>query len=233
MNSPEVQVSAGAYNYPNSTGAIWKMSADGSELLQLSRCYAGLALAMEADDVALCAGYSYGGYETTPNGYDTTPNGAADVTIARILMPAPATTTTLSVSGGTLTSTVDNTTYTFPANVFTETVVFTHAPRHPLSLPPVAPRITIGHTFVNYAIGSNGPVMPTHPYTLQIEYDENDFSIEESSLQLWYWDGTTWQTEPTAVLDTASNRISATPNRVGWWVVTGTPHRRYLPLIQR
>lgn len=233
MDSPEVQISIGAYNYPNSGGAIWKINADGTELLQLSRCYSGLALAIEADDVALCAGYSYGDYETTTNGYDTTYNGAADVTVARILMPDPATTATLSVSGGVLTSPIDGTTYNFPANVFTETVVFTHAPRHPLSLPPVAPRVTIGHTFVNYAIGSNSALQPRHPYTLQIEYDAGNFSIDETTLELFFWNGMGWEAEPTAILNPTNNLITATPDRLGWWAVTGASHRRYLPSVKR
>jgi len=232
MNSPEVQMSAGAYNYPNSVSTIWKINADGSELLQLSRCYVGTSLVLQADDVAICGGYSFGESETTPNGYDTTPNGDADATVARILLPAPATTTTLSVSGGGLSSNVDGTTYNFPANVFTETVVFTHAPRHPLSLPPVAPRITIGHTFVNYAIGGNGALDPSQPYELQIQYDESNPGIEETTLQLFYWNGTAWEAEPTTVLDPTNNLITATPSRLGWWVVTGAPHRRYLPLIK-
>src|SRR5690606_29281219 len=98
-------------------------------------------LALQNRDVMVYGGSAWIGdyYETTPNAYDSTLDGETDGAFGRIALPAPATTATLTLDGGTLLSESDSTTYNFAANTFTETVTLTHAPRHPLSLPPVAP----------------------------------------------------------------------------------------------
>lgn len=238
MRTTNYMITPGGYVSPSSNNfAIWKISSDGSNLLHLSRVPGGAALAMtiQAPDVAIYAGAVFDYYETTLGAYDTTPNGDADVGTGRLLLPAIATTTTLSVSGGTLLSPVDSTTYSFSPNTFTETVVFTHAPRHPLSLPPIAPNVTVGHTFVNYAIGTDGtsPLAPLRPYTLDIAYDPGTIGVHERTLKLYYWNGSAWQIEPTAKLDLNANHLTAAPNRVGWWMVAGDPRPQYLPMVTR
>ena len=109
-----------------------------------------------------------------------------------------------------------------------------HAPRHRLSLPPIAPRVAVGHTFVNYAIASDGTtaLQPTQRYHLKIAYDPATLGATEASLRLYYWNGTAWEIEPTMQLFTDQNTITADPDRLGWWIVSAEPHYHHLPIIR-
>src|SRR5690606_17367370 len=97
--------------------------------------------------------------------------------------PAPAISTTLTAAEGQLHTVHEGITYhyLFPAQLFTDTVAFTHAPRHSLSLPPLAPLLAVGQPFVNFALGTDGttPLQPTRSYTLHIPYDEHVLGIDE------------------------------------------------------
>lgn len=235
MNSTDVIPSSGAYRSSVTGCGLWKFNPTGSDLLHFATppnqgCH---AMALPASDVAVFAGYFFSSstYETTPSAYDTTPNGESDAVAGRLLITLAATTATIPTTGGALLSHPDTTTYTFAPNPFTETVTLTHAPRHPLSLPPVAPLVTVGSPFVNYAIGTDGEsaLQPTQPYTLDIYYDP---SPQEAGVRLYYWDGTTWIPESSAIVDPTTYHIHATPSRLGWWAVLRQPQQIYLPSIR-
>lgn len=235
MESADVVPTNGAYRSPIGGCGLWKFDPTGGDLLHFTTPpnHGCTALALQADNVAIFAGYFFSSstYETTPGAYDTTPNGESDAVAGRILITLAATTATIPTTGGALLSHPDTTTYTFAPNPFTESVTLTHAPRHPLSLPPVAPLVTVGSPFVNYAIGTDGEsaLQPTQPYTLDIYYDP---SLQEAGVRLYYWDGTTWIPESSAIVDPTTHHIHATPARLGWWAVLRQPQQIYLPSIR-
>ncbi len=158
-----------------------------------------------------------------------------DATLTHMALPAAALTVTLGLEGGVLASGEDQIGYTFPANTFTDTVVFTHAPRHPLSMPLVVALAHINRAFANYAVllDTATLVSPTQPYSLSITYNEGDLTTDEATLALYYWEGGAWVVEPTGVLNTTTNTITAQPDRVGWWAVLGEARRQFLPLVYR
>jgi hypothetical protein len=236
MTSAEVHPTAGGYNTGPTYGAVWKISADGSQRLHMADLYLTYALTLEREGVVVIAGTAASGaFEPTADAYDATPNGQDEAIVVRMALPASATTTTLTVAATTLASSVDHTVYHFPANSISETALFTHAPRHPLSLPPVAPHLTVGAPFVNYAIGtaSETALQPLQPYTLDIYYEPSDLGGQSSVLGLYYWDGSAWIPEPSTLIDPTTHHILATPSRFGWWVILRHPDQIYLPAIRR
>ncbi len=239
MTSPEFPYTPGAYRgfYPG----MLVLDPTGSTLLY-SGATPGLgaiyAFALQAPGVVVMSGNAgeISQFPVTPDAYQPTITGDQDATIARMVLPAIATEQLIPSAGGQLTSTVDQTTYTFGTNTFTNTVLFTHAPRHPLSLPSFAPLVPIGHTFANTAVlsGTTTIVHPQQPYQLNITYTDGEVgSLNENSLKLYRWNGTIWQPEPNAVLDPSANRITANPTDTGWWAVLAPPHQVYLPSVRR
>lgn len=244
--SPDLTFTPGGYSVgptPNTMPfVLYKFDASGSNVLHLVRS-PGLSSAgifLDAEDILWVTGNVYADLYTfhpTENAYDTTYAGGSDGGVARLLLTKAATIGEIPTTGGTALSTSDVITvsYTFAANTFTETAVFTHAPRHPISMPPLATGITLGDPFVNYAATVSDTLMsPVQPYTVAIEYGAAPSHVE-NTLMLYYWDGAAWVLETTATLDPALNRIVATPNHVGWWVVAGiaaTP-KLYFPMILR
>ena len=45
-----------------------------------------------------------------------------------------------------------------------------------------------------------------------------------------YWNGSEWVNEPSSVVDTANNTITATPNHFSSWAVLGETRRVFLPV---
>src|SRR5690606_36003720 len=118
----------------------------------------------------------------------------------------------------------------------TDTVLFTHAPRNPLSLPSLGALVPIGHTFANTAVlsGTTTLVAPQQRYQLNLTYSDAELgSLDESSLRLYVWNGSAWQPEATAVYHPASNFITAAPDATGWWALLAQPHRVSLPQVRR
>ncbi len=139
----------------------------------------------------------------------------------------------ITLSETTFTSDLDNTTYTFVANTFTNTTVITHAilSKH---TPPTYPKISIGHIYEVTAIysGSQTLAQPDKAYTLTIQYSEEEKGAAiENSLSLYFWDGDSWEEESSSVLDIENKVITATPTHFSIWAVLGETKRLYLPLI--
>ena len=139
--------------------------------------------------------------------------------------------------GGNISSSDGSTTLTFAAGVVPtdlEVMFIPDAVSYPASLSG------IGHYFELYAVasGTSGPPVETIPgtYTIVVQYSNGEvFPADENTLALYNWDGTQWVREPTSVLDTDANTVTATPDRFSHWAVLG--ERRtdlrdiYLPLV--
>jgi len=55
----------------------------------------------------------------------------------------------------------------------------------------------------------------------------------ENTLALYYWDGSQWVKEPSSVVDTVANKVTATPDHFSLWAALGETRRVYLSLIMR
>lgn len=156
-------------------------------------------------------------------------------------------TTTIATSGGTFTSTLDNTLYTFPPGTFTGTVIVTHTIRpqivitlteNPESGSLLVRNNLIGthHFFELDAVHSDTgqSAQPTQPYTVAVQYSDAEKGVAmENTLALYYEDGSRWVKEPTSVVLTATHTVIATPNHLSQWAVLGMTWRMFLPLVQR
>ncbi len=75
--------------------------------------------------------------------------------------------------------------------------------------------------------------LPTQPYTLTVGYDDTTRGPAiEASLAAFFWDGYAWVADPSSVVDTDTQTITAHPQQFGLWTVLGTTNRSYLPLLR-
>lgn len=154
----------------------------------------------------------------------------------RIFRLVPTASAPIPSEGGTLDSPADGTRYTFPAGAFSDTVTANHVVPAPGDVPYTAPFTNIGHVFVVSGVyaDTGQPTHPTRPYTVTVHYtDAKRGPAIEDTLALYRWDGVQWMREPTSVVDTEANAVTATPAQFGLWAVLGETRRMYLPAILR
>jgi len=141
---------------------------------------------------------------------------------------------TVGTGGGTLTSYHGDTTIEIPAGAITDTIVITHTPAYGAS--PGGNLTGIGHVFdvtaVYSSTGQPAQIAPGQRYTLTVRYtDAEKGPAIEDTLALYYWDGSQWVKEPSSVVDTANNVVTARPDHFSRWAVLGETRRIYLPLV--
>jgi len=170
-------------------------------------------------------------FPTTAGAFDTSHNGGNDAFVTKLAFPPLG---TVTPGGGSLTSSTDQTTYTFAAGTFTDTVIIAHAPLLFGTVLPASNLIGIGHGFEVTAVYSDTgqPAQPTQPYTVTVQYTEAEKGLAvEDTLALYYWDGSQWVKEPSSEVDTVNNTVTATPNHFSSWAVLGETRRIFLPII--
>jgi hypothetical protein len=145
---------------------------------------------------------------------------------------------TIPTGGGSLTSSTDQAGYTFPLNTFSEAVTVTHTPLFPGSIPPTDDLQGIGHNFAVNAVyvSSGDPAQPApgKTYSMSVQYTNQEKGvIDESTLALYYWDGSKWVREVSSQVDTTTNTVSATPNHFSVWAVMGETNSVFLPIVKR
>jgi hypothetical protein len=148
----------------------------------------------------------------------------------------PTTVVQIPISGGHLTSTLDNSLYVFPPNTFTDTVTLTHTIRFQSDLTATDGLIGINRVYELSAVYSSSgqSAQPAQPYTVTIQYTEADQGATvEDTLALYYLDGDQWIREPTSMVFTDTNTIVATPGHLSLWAVLGETERVFLPLLLR
>jgi hypothetical protein len=145
---------------------------------------------------------------------------------------APATTAQIGVGGGVLSSSVDATSYAFPAGTFTTAISATHTPRYSANLPSTGLLTTIEHAFELTIEGT--AQAPAKPYSIQVVYSDAERGPAiESTLALYVWNGSTWSKLPTSAVNAAANKVTATTTQVGLFAVLSQTRRVYLSRIQR
>jgi hypothetical protein len=139
-------------------------------------------------------------------------------------------------SGGGLVSPLNQITFTFPAETFTETVLVTQTLLTEEYIPPTGSLLGINR-FYTLAAGSENtgrPIEPSQPYTVTIQYSDSGLGAAiEDTLALYLWRENQWKIEATSSIFTTTNTIIATPDQLGTWGVLGETERVYLPFIQK
>ena len=187
-------------------------------------------------------------------GFYDTPGSAGDVTVEGnyvyvatgdgglvILWFAPSTTTDIPVAGGSLSSLADDTTYTFPAGAFTDTVVITHTARFPGNAPSPGHLIGIDHIFDVTAVYSStrqpAELVPGRVYTVTVHYtDAQRGTAITDTLGLYWWDGNAWSQQGiTSSVNITDNLVTAQVDHPSLFAVLGETETRrvYLPLVLR
>ena len=174
----------------------------------------GFGVSVDGDYVSIAAGYS----------------GLWDVWFG------PGLSTLIEPSGGVYTSTFDTTTYFFPTGVFTDTAGFIHRPRYPGNMPHTPGLAGVDRYFQVWAYYEyvNEEIVPGQPYTVTIQFDEAHLNgFDENSLDLYYWDGSTWINEPGGVLDAAQNTFTAQLDHFSLWGLLAESKDIFLPMLYR
>ncbi len=147
-----------------------------------------------------------------------------------IVVIAPVTTTTRIIAGNGIV-------VEFPAGTFGQTTVITMTTLANPEVPAVGAFKLFGMAFDLHAVDAQSglPVQPLAgmSYTVSIPYDETQLNgLDESTLKLYYWNGSQWQPEPTSRVDVANNVLHATVSHFSVWAI-GAGYRVYVPLALR
>lgn len=149
--------------------------------------------------------------------------------------------TPISPTGGTVTPSPD-TTIDIPSGVFSDTVfinyiTLTHSITSTGALSDVGVFYELNANYLSD--GSSAQPQPGTRYTITVTYQQENVpdGFDETNLALYNWDGSIWIKEPTSIVDTVANTITATPNHFSLWAVLGSSSSDtsqgevYLPII--
>jgi hypothetical protein len=169
----------------------------------------------------------------------------------------------VSSLGGLLTSNDGSTEVRMPAGITTGSIKVIHTPlvddgsgaysdriqAHPISQAAMSTSdlANVGHAFGLTAefLETGAPVTSLlKPYEITFRYTDDEVenvytddeveNVFEDSLELYWWSGSDWITEPTSVLDEENNTVTATPEHLGNFAVLGIPKTTvYLPMELR
>jgi hypothetical protein len=143
---------------------------------------------------------------------------------------------TIPSAGGSLLSTGGETSFAFPGGAFDEAAIVTYG--HLWTDQKTGGLAGIGHTYDLAAVDADteAPVQLASGqiYAVTVRYTQAEVgpAIEET-LALYSWEGNQWVKEPSSVLDTANNQVTATPNHLSLWAVLGETRRVFLPIVSR
>jgi hypothetical protein len=150
---------------------------------------------------------------------------------------APASWSSIPITGGLLTSEYYSLTLEFPADTFTETTYVYLRPRFYGNMPVTFKTIGAEYYYELTMSSNLGTKQPLKPYQVEWQYDPADFpGTGESMLGLYYWDGVRWVREPSSAVDTAANLVSATPQHASLWALLAERQgvqEIFLPLVNR
>ncbi len=136
------------------------------------------------------------------------------VTITAVV--TPGTGITLSFASGV--------TITVPAGVFTDTVTLIHTP-HSITNTGVLSHVGLFYTISAMYQAHSLPAQPQagKRYTITVTYQQADVppGLDESILALYVWNGSQWFKEPSSMVDTEANTITATPHHFSLWAALG------------
>jgi hypothetical protein len=138
------------------------------------------------------------------------------------------------VSGSGLTTTIE-----IPAGDVNTTTTFLYTPILTTTSSPSAKFTFAGHAFSLEAFQNNVQVPLTFatPITVVIEYSDADvLNIDESTLELYYWQGTGWANDGITIIDRdiTHNRLTLTLGHLSNFALFGENNFKIaLPLVMR
>jgi hypothetical protein len=145
----------------------------------------------------------------------------------------PPVTGIITPAGGTLGSASGDTSLVFPPGAVAADTQVTHTPA---GSPPTGDLTAVKIFDLSAERVSDGvPVTSFEaPYTITVDYtDAEKGGAIESTLGLYWWDGSEWLREPTSSVDEENNRVAATPEHMTYFSVLGETRRVCLPLVVR
>jgi len=235
----------GANFPPGWHGALWvngqavgQMTADGNGLWRAAIKTAGAPtgayhLAAVVGDTQVADTFSL-----SDSALLRGPEGAAPLIASLAGVPA-AQSAVIGTGGGDLTSSLDGTTYTFPAGAFTAAVTVTHAARRQWELPATGSLAAVGPAFDLTAIytstGQLAPIASGRAFTVTIPYADAWVAVPET-LGLWWWDvgANAWsQAGISSTVDVVQRQVTAQVAHLSLFAVLGETQRVYLPLVLR
>ncbi|MCL4299379.1 MAG: hypothetical protein KJ077_26830 [Anaerolineae bacterium] len=184
-------------------------------------------------------GSSAGNFVVTlqPDGKILTAGGSSGGFALARYLGEPSNLILIPPSGGTV-SPAQGVTITANSGVFSQTVAIT-CTAQPItstgSLSNVGLFFKLDATYLSNGLPAQ-PQLGQH-YTIKVTYRQEDVlvGINEADLALYYWNGSTWVKEPSSVVDTSANTITASPDHFSLWAAlaapSSSPPRAYLPLI--
>lgn len=133
--------------------------------------------------------------------------------------------------GGSLRGPEDRAQIDFPSGAVDQTTVVSYAE----TVPSPAGELYGVRFFQLSAVisGTTTPVTSSSvPYTITINYTDGETGAAiESTLGLYWQEGSQWVLEPTSSVDVASNRLTASPDHMTLFAVLGENKWVYLPLV--
>jgi hypothetical protein len=147
----------------------------------------------------------------------------------------------ITPTGGSLTSYDRDLSLSFPSGAITKPITVTYKELFAPAQPPYAGRGAL-RSFTLESTDTNGSsiIQTAQPYTMVISYTDSALKslgiVDESSLNLSRWNGTTWvDLMPCAgcALDTQNNRLTVRTNRFAEFVLSGARPAVFVPLMRR
>ncbi|MFC1975857.1 FG-GAP-like repeat-containing protein [Chloroflexota bacterium] len=141
----------------------------------------------------------------------------------------------IPIFGRTITPT-EGVTITADGGVFSETVLIIYTP-HSITSTGTLSNIGVFYELSAQYLLNGLPAQPQsgHYYTITITYHQEDIpdNINESDLALYYWNGDIWIEEPTSIVDSDANTVTARPSHFSLWAILArdTLQGVYLPII--
>jgi hypothetical protein len=125
----------------------------------------------------------------------------------------------------------------FPAGAVTETTTLVYTPVGTATAPA-------GYAFAGLAFSleayRGSAWLPGFAFetsiTVTVQYTDTDVAgLDESSLELWYWNGSQWSADGITILerDATANRLTASVAHLSKFALFGEAHQVYLPMVQR
>jgi hypothetical protein len=146
---------------------------------------------------------------------------------------APTTQKAINNTANTLTSSFDNTSYSFPAATFTSAVTVTHTPLLQAVLPQTTDLFAINHAFSLSATGVTGDSV-AKDFTITVNYKQEEVrSAREATLALYRLEDGKWVKVANSTVDVANNKVTANTNKLGTYAVFGETYSIKVPHIQR
>lgn len=172
------------------------------------------------------------------NAGNASPVYAASLSGGKESLPAVVLGSVHPKTGGAVASSETGTTVSFPPGAVAAKAEVTLAPAVESNLQANTGALKSAGKFLTLTAkaGETPVTSVSKPYTITVGYTAADVAgMDESSLGIYWWNGSAWQKEPTSRVDTAARTVSAAIGHLSAFALLGESSTRtvYLPLVIR